>query len=166
MSYHQTGSLVDLADPQLAEDAVRDIADACGAYATAAARNLAPIGPIMDRRAPGTLKASYKQIDTHRIEQDDGNVGYASGVESDDYIARILEYGTREHEITPRYRGGALVFRAWPNGELVRVRRVHQRGLPAAHIVGRAVAATLLAFDEIAEPSVERWAKRQMAAAR
>jgi hypothetical protein len=59
-----------------------------------------------------------------------------------------------------------LTFRAYPSGELVHVRAVHQRGIPGQHIVARALTATLFEFDAIAQPSVERWARRQMAAAR
>lgn len=132
----------------------------------ATARALAPVGPRADGRDPGTLRDSYSQIETHRVQHDNGNIAYASGVESDDYVARFEEYGTKAHEIRPRIPGGVLTFRTWPSGEKVRVTVVRQPGLQGKHIVSNALAATERDFAAIAEPALERWQRRQEAAGR
>jgi hypothetical protein len=151
---------------RLAEDAAIEMADAAGEFATATARRLAPVGPRTDGRDPGTLRDSYQQIETHRVQHDDGNTAYASGVESDDYVARWAEWGTKAHEIRPRIPGGVLVFRTWPSGEKVRVTVVRQPGLPGKHVVTRALDATEREFPALASPALERWQRRQEAAAR
>ncbi|HWF31123.1 MAG TPA: hypothetical protein VG188_01020 [Solirubrobacteraceae bacterium] len=151
--------------PELAERATREMADDAGAFATATARALAPISPVIDSaRAPGTLRRSYEQIDVHPFAHGDGKSGYASGVQSHDFVARLIEYGVAPHDVSAK-AGRWLVFRAWPNGEIVRAKLVHQKGFPGQHIVHRAIEATRFAFDEIAEPALLRWVERQSAAA-
>jgi hypothetical protein len=165
VGYTSDGDLADLFDPDLSDLAVREMADAAGEFATVTARELAPVSPSIDfRRAPGTLRDSYKQIDVRPVAHGDGKTGWESGVESHDFVARLIEYGVSPHDVSAR-PGSWLVFRAWPSGKIVRAKVVHQHGFVGQHIVSRAITATEFAFDEISEPALRRWRDRQVAAA-
>ena len=151
---------------RLAEEAVADMADAAGAAATATARALAPVGPRADRRDPGYLRDSYVQIETHRVPARQRQHRVRIGSRIRRLRGEVRRHGTKAHEIRPRIPGGVLTFRSWPSGEKVRVTVVRQPGLPAKHIVGTALGATEREFASIAEPALERWQRRQEAAAR
>jgi hypothetical protein len=160
VSYHQEGDLVALFSPELARDAVRELADVGGAFAVDRARELAPV-TVTPRRAPGTLRDSYVQSEVQPFT--DGAVdGYESGVESHDYVARWVEYGTKAHGEDPSVKH-AIEFTTI-DGEKVRA-HIRNPGMPAQHVVSRAMTATELALPELAQPVLERWARRQQAAA-
>jgi hypothetical protein len=168
VSYEQTGgSLADLFDPELAALACREMAEDASRFATETARELAPISNPFDsyKRAPGSLKDSYRERDVVRRARADGLTEYEGGVESFDPVARWVEYGVQPHTIEAK-NGPYITFRSWPTGEIVRARVVHQRGYPGQHVVSRALLATELAFDEVALPALERWQRRQQDAAR
>jgi hypothetical protein len=143
----------------------RELADDVGAFITDTARELAPMSTAaISRRPPGTLKRSYAQIDVHRGEPGPaGEPSYVSGVESYDYIARIIEIGAEPHEITGR-RERYVRFRA-SSGEMVRARIKHP-GFTGRYVVRRAVTAALIGFPEIARPALDRWQHRQIEAAK
>lgn len=160
------GRMADLFDPDLADEAVREMALEAGAFATARARELAPVRSSevnIPGRAPGTLRDSYRQSELRR-ERAPMREGWSSGVESSDFVARLLEHGVAPHEIRGR-RGRLLRFRA-ASGEMVTARVVQHPGVRGRHIVGNALADTRLAFEELAQPALVRWAKRAARAAR
>ena len=162
------GNLSDLIPDaeNITDDAVWEMVDDAGAYATEMASTIAPVGPVGIARPPGTLKASYEQIETHA--GDPGVLGersYCSGVESFDHVARWIEFGVAPHDVEAM-PGHRSAFRSWPTGELVRVKRVHQKGFEGSFIVRRAIVATEQAFAEIAPAAPQRWKQRMEAAVR
>jgi hypothetical protein len=161
VSYTADGDIADLFSPELARDCVRELADAAGAAVTATARELAPIDWKDPHHPPGSLRDSYVQM---RVElMNDGvNAGYTSGVESHDYRARWIEWGTKAHPEDPKRRR-AIEFTTI-DGVKVRA-HIRNPGIPAQHVVARALALAELSFDEIAQPALDRWKQRQEAAA-
>jgi hypothetical protein len=160
--YKQDGSLADLFTPRLARETVRQLADAAGARALEHARELAPVYPADRHHPPGTLRDSYRQSDVERVN-DGVDEGYASGVQSSWYIARFIELGTKAHDEDPESRL-AVAFTT-TDGEKVKA-HVRNPGFAGKFVVRRAMLLTELEFEEIGTPIVERWARRQEAAAR
>jgi hypothetical protein len=139
-------------------DACERMADDAGRFALDVAVATAPVSAF--GRPPGELKASYEQIPVHRGEPSAaGERTYVSGVESRSHLARWAEYGVSPHDIRPKIRGGVIRFRT-VGGEMVEARVVHHPGTHGKHIVSRAIHETAFAFDELARPALDDWARR------
>jgi hypothetical protein len=163
VSYTQTGSLVDLFEPQLARDATREMADAAGVFVTDTARALAPMSTAEFGRAPGTLQRSYRHEEP--VPFTDGiDAGWESGVVSYDPVARWVEEGVDAHDVEPK-RGLYVTFRT-TDGRTVRARVVHQRGYAGQFVVRRSLMLAEVEFENLARPALERWKARAEAAAK
>lgn len=167
ISYHQTGSLIDMADPERARRTVRDMAEVGGDWLYERTVANTPVsyhglalqfGGFKPAREPGTLKRSWKRLPAEPSLDRIGG-GWMVAVETDDPIAQFVEWDTAPHEIRPKLPGGLLVFRTWPTGELVRTKLVHHPGTQGQHMSAFAVHAAELSFDEIVHRPLMDWAR-------
>lgn len=168
---YEGGVLEPLFQPELAEAAVRDMADEGGEWLLERVIANTPVsyhrvalqhqGFKVDR-APGTLKRSWRlRPNTERVRER-GATGYSREVYTEDPVAPFVENDTRPHTIRPRH-ASHLVFRVWPTGRLVRAKVVHHPGTRGAHMVLTAVNAAHVNFDRIVDEPLRRW---QLMAAR
>jgi hypothetical protein len=175
MGYTQKGDLVALFDPELARRTVRLMAERGGEALLVRVTDNTPVsyhGLALQyggfghelQRAPGTLKRSWRK---HPAEpsHDRVNGGWRVEVDSSDPIAAYVEWDTRPHVIMPKLPGGRLRFRTWPTGEVVYAKVVHHPGTTGQHMMGLAVHAIQLGFEEIVSPELHEWARRAEAKA-
>lgn len=172
MGYHG-GTLAPLFEPDLAEDAMRDMADDGADWLL---REVVALTPVHEEfgggagrwvsanrergRRPGTLKRSWYRVPgVIRARRGTGNV-FQAWVVTDDPIAPFVEDDTRPHTIVPR-RAKALRFRAWPSGQVIYAKLVRHPGTTGQHMMLRAREAAHVQFALICEPRLQRWAVEQ-----
>jgi hypothetical protein len=141
--------------------ALRSMADRGGEAMTEIARERTPLGPGKDY---GHVRESWRRKPVTR-ESRPGGAGYASGVESDHYRARWVEWGVGPHNIDPKDAEAIQT----PEGPRA---AAHHPGYAGAHPVAQAAAAVDAGFGGLMRPEAQAWAreaeanaKRRLAAA-
>lgn len=182
------GELAPLFDPELATSATREMAEDGRDAMMGFAVEYTPVSenPFSSPgRPPGTLKRRWRKVGPALKTLARGATGFRAEFENWDPIAPFVENDTRPHEIRPRAdrapasvlathkprRMGddpqaAITFRVWPSGVRVFARVVHHPGTTGAHMTLKAATRAEAEFDRLCQPALERWAKRQVRAAR
>lgn len=169
MAYHG-GQIHHLFEPELAQGAVHDMADAGGDWLLRKVIENTPTsyhGLTLHlqghgdevTRTPGTLKRSWRRRPMAQRVVSRGAVGMKVEVYSTDPIAPYVEWDTRPHIIRPRKPGGKLRFRAWPTGELVYASFVRHPGTTGQHMMLTSVNAAHIELRHIVDKPLHDWAR-------
>jgi hypothetical protein len=162
------GKLHYLFEPELAQGAVVDMADAGGDWLLRKVIENTPVSyhgiafqiqGHTPARTPGTLKRSWRRRPGVQRTAARGAVGMRAEVYTEDPIAPFVENDTRPHIIRPKHPGGKLRFRTWPTGEIVFANVVRHPGTTGAHMVLTAVNAAHVEFEHIVDGPLHEWAR-------
>ena len=118
---------------------LRDTTDDVGKTVTARTKELTP-------RRTGRTADSFTQTPVHRVVG-----GYASGVQSSYYLARLMDAGVGPHDLKPK-KAKALSTPQGPRAS------AHHPGVRGRHMVANALAEAEAALPAIAAPHIEAWA--------
>lgn len=128
--------------------AARSMADTGGRMLTIRTRDGTPVGPGTDG---GHVRDSWYQLPVER-ESRGGLDAYSSGVASDHYRARWVEWGVAPHEIRPEDAEAVTT----PEGPRAGAESPGYRG---AHPLARAAFELENTLPELLEPELEAWSK-------
>ena len=148
---YQGGKVSGLFDGEPARLAARRMAERGGERMTELARDGTPV-------ETGEVRASWEQVPVTR-ERHPAGPAYRSGVRSEHYRARWVEYGVQRHEIRPDDEQALDTPRGPRAG-------ADHPGYPGRHPVANAAAYLEANFAREMAPEAERWAAEQDAAAK
>jgi len=118
---------------------LRNVTDDVGKTVTARTKELTP-------RRTGRTADSFTQTPVHRVVG-----GYASGVQSSYYLARLMDAGVGPHDLKPK-KAKALSTPQGPRAS------AHHPGVRGRHMIANALAEAEAALPAIAEPHLQTWA--------
>lgn len=172
MSY-SGAKLAEAIRPELAEHAVREMADDVGDFVHERVVEFSPVyeefGGGGNRwisvnrergREPGRLKRSWYRLPLVRIRSG-ADPAWRAEEATDDEVAPWVEEDTRPHIIRPKRAGGWLRFRLRGSGRAVYARMVRHPGTTGQHMLRRALDAAEGSFHVVAAPAAEAWVLRQ-----
>lgn len=170
MGYHATGKLADFGRPELMRGAQRRTVERVGKELLHRTVDHTPVAKpppghasewlAARKRAPGTLKASWK---VGEVTVELGGETMTIDVYTNDQIAPFVEWPTMPHIIVPRNPSGMLRF--WTSlGDTVYATIVHHTGTKGTYMLTTALAEVGALWEAIGRLELEEWAREAAAA--